>query len=261
MQYERRMIVPPALRAIASLHRDALQAVFGPLHPDPAAPPPPGRMLFLCFSNRCGSNYVAQLLASTGAFNEAGEFFNAATVLEHATTSGLRSLPAYVAALPSLVPPHKVLAAKAAPDQLVMLSDCGTLDALGPRATYVLLERQDRVAQAVSRVIAAQNNAWSTSHQATIPDCALVYDRAAIDTELDKIARANAAFYAFFAVNGIVPLHTTYETVQADPQALADELSQRLEMPGLRIRPDSVTLRRQAGPLNTAWRQRFQSGR
>jgi LPS sulfotransferase NodH len=254
------MLIPPALRALASPHRDALEAAFGPTRPDPAAPPPPARMLFLCFTNRCGSNYVAQLLASTGAFNEAGEFFNAATVLEHAAARALRSLGAYVAALPGLVPPHAVLAAKAAPDQLVMLADAGILDALGTGAAYVLLERQDRLAQAISRVIAAQNNAWSSAHAATIAASDLRYDRAAIETELDKISRANAAFYVFFAANNIRPLHISYESVQQDPQALASELSTLLAMPGLRVNPAAVTLRRQSGVVNAAWRELFARG-
>jgi LPS sulfotransferase NodH len=261
MQYVEEMLIPPALRALASPHRAALEATFGPMRPDPAAPPPPSRMLFLCFTNRCGSNYLAQLLASTGAFNEAGEFFNAATVLEHAAARALRSLPAYVATLPSLVPPHTILAAKAAPDQLVMLADAGILDAVGPRATYLLLERQDQLAQAISRVIASQNNAWSSTQTPTIPPSALLYDRAAIETELHKITHANAAFYVFFAANNITPLHTTYEAVLQNPQALASELSQRLAMPNLHINPATVQLRRQSGPVNVSWQERFQTGK
>ncbi len=252
------MIIPPPLRDLASPHRDAIEAAFGPTRPDPDAPPGPGRVLFLCFTNRCGSNYVAQLLASTGAFNEAGEFFNAATVLEHAQARALRSLAAYVAALPSLVPPHSVLAAKAAPDQLVMLADTGILDAVAPHATYLLLERQDRLAQAISRVIASQTNAWSSHQTAAIPLSDLRYDQAAIATELDKITRANAAFYVFFAANNITPVHTTYEAVLQNPQGLASELSMRLRMPGLRIDPSGVTLRRQGGRTNEDWQARFQ---
>jgi LPS sulfotransferase NodH len=252
------MIIPPALRNLASPHRDALEAAFGPMYAQAAAPQLPARMLFLCFTNRCGSNYVAQLLASTGAFNEAGEFFNAPTVLEHAQALGLQSLAAYVAALPGLVSPHQVLAAKAAPDQLVMLADSGILDWLGPRATYLLLERQDHLAQAISRVIASQNSAWSSFHAASISSDALQYQRTAIEIELGKIAHANAAFYAFFAANSIAPLHTTYEAVLRRPQGLADELSERLQMRGLRIDPTAVTLRRQSGAVNAAWAARYE---
>ena len=61
-----------------------------------------------------------------------------------------------------------------------MLADAGILDALRGRATYLLLERQDRVGQAISRVIAWQNGRWTTAHASDVPDSALVFDCAAI---------------------------------------------------------------------------------
>jgi LPS sulfotransferase NodH len=251
------MIIPPQLRAIASPHRAIIEAQFGPLHPDRAYRPPADQMLFLCFTNRCGSNYLAQVLASTGAFNEAGEFFNAATVLEHAAARGLRSLPEYMAALPAIVPSHTNFAAKAAPDQLVMLADAGILDALAPRATYALLERQDTLGQAISRVIASQNLHWSSAHPKLIPDSQLQYDRAAIDAERAKIAHANAAFYLFFAANGIAPVHFTYEALRQNPQAALNEVGARM---GLKLNadPGRVSLRPQAGAVTREWRKKYE---
>jgi trehalose 2-sulfotransferase len=254
------MIVPPRLRAITSPHRAALEAAFGPIRPEPGRAMPPQNMLFLGFTNRCGSNYLAQLLASTGAFNEAGEFFNAATVLEHAARLGLRSLAAYVAALPQLVPARPNLAAKAGPDQLFMLADAGVPQALGGRAFYLLLERQNRLAQAISRVIATQNSRWTTSHSPTRPDSALVYDRAAIDLQLQMISDGNAAFYVLFAANGIVPVHVTYEAMMQNPQSVVDAVSQRMGLGKLKIRPPAITIKRQANEINASWEQRYKSG-
>ncbi len=213
-------------------------------------------MLFLCFTNRCGSNYLAQLLASTGAFNEAGEFFNAETVLQHAAALGLRSVPAYVAALPGLVPVRRFLAAKASADQLVMLADAGVLP-LG--CQYVLLERQDRLAQAVSRVIASQNLRWTTAHAPALADEHLVYDGAAIALEMEKIANGNAALYAFFAANGLVPAHVTYEALLRDPQGVVDVIAARMGVAGLRIDPAAITIERQTGAVNVAWERRFRA--
>ena len=250
------MIVPASVRALPSGHRAALEAAFGPLRADPGSLPPGRPMLFLCFTNRCGSNYLAQLLASTGAFNEAGEFFNAETVLAHAASLGLRSLHAYFAALPGLVPARPFLAAKASADQLAILADAGLLAA---DAQYVLLERQDRLAQAVSRVIASQNARWTTAHPATRPDESLVYDGAAIAREMEKIAYGNAALYAFFAANGVVPVHVTYEALERNPQEVVDLIATRMGAAGLKIRCGDVTIGRQSGALNAAWIQRFRN--
>ncbi len=254
------MIIPPPLRALASSHRAAVEAAFGPLRPCPDAPPPPGKFLFLCFTNRCGSNYLAHLLATTGAFNEAGEFFNAQTVLEHAQPRGLRSLAAYFAMLPQLLPPTRHIAAKAGVDQLAMLADAGILDALGPRAQFVLMERQDRLGQALSRVVAAQTGRFTSAQAPMVADAALVYSRAAIATELEKITLANALFYAFFAANRIAPVHITYEEVLATPAPVMARIAAAMGDDVLLPRPDQVRITRQASALNHEWRRRYLAG-
>lgn len=246
------MIVPAGLRAIASPHRAAIEAAFGPTRPAPGAAPR-GPDLYLCFTNRCGSNYLAQLLASTGAFNEAGEFFNAETVLAHSARLGLRSLPAYVAALPGLVPPHRHLAAKASADQLALLADAGITR---PDAVYVLLERQDRVAQAVSRVIAAATGRWTVEHPARLRPEDVPYDAAALRAEIARIETGNAALYAFLAANALRPVHLTYEALCAGPAAALAEIGARF---GLALRPDAarISLRVQADAVSAAWIARF----
>jgi trehalose 2-sulfotransferase len=260
MRKPQRVIIPDILRDIGSPHRDALERAFGPIQLSAESLPPEEDFLFLCFTNRCGSNYLAQLLASTGAFNEAGEFFNAATVLEHAAALRLNSLPAYFAALPGLVPRRRRIAAKAGVDQLVMLADAGILGALGVRARYVLLERRDRVGQAVSRVIAGQTGRWTTAHASDVPDSALVYHRGAIEAEIEKIARANAGFYLFFAANGIVPVHTTYEDMLARPQSVVDAVAVAMGLEGIEARPVEIGIERQAGPVNAEWKARYLQG-
>lgn len=249
--------VPSLLRAIESSHRAVLTHAFGQLQPEPGWAPPDLDILFLCFTNRCGSNYLAHLLASTGAFNEAGEFFNAPVVLMHAAPRGLRSLPQYFSALPALVPHSGRIAAKASIDQLTMLVDTGILDALRGRATYLLIERQDRLAQAISRVIAWQNGRWTTAHASDVPDSALVFDRATIDLELAMIDYENAAFSLFFSVNGIVPIHITYEALLADAGPAVGAVAATMGLTGLCPRPEKIAIYRQANAINAAWRATY----
>lgn len=255
------MIVPPPLRALPSSHRDAIEAAFGPTLPPPLWQAPAVPLVLLCFTNRCGSNYVAQLLAGTGAVNEAGEYFNAATVLEHAGALHLRNLAAYVAALPGLIPWAGPMAAKAAPDQLALLADAGVLAAWSPRPIFLFLERADRLGQAISRVIAGRTGRYTLAHAAIMPAAAVPYDRAAIAAELAAIERANALFAHFFRANGIVPLHTTYEAVMADPAPLLAAVGDALGRPGLAADPAAITLRRQRDETNAAWRAAWQAGR
>lgn len=252
------MNIPSLLRtAVDSPHSAALREFFGQLLPEPGWKPPDVDLLFLCFTNRCGSNYLGHLLATTGAFNEAGEFFNTPTVVQHAVPLGLRSLPAYFSALPKLVPHTGRIAAKASIGQLIMLADAGILDALRGRATYLLIERQDRLGQAISRVIAAQNLRWTSEQSSNLPDSALVFDRAWIKRELTEIAVLNAAFAQFFVANDISPIRTSYEALLADPTPIIEALAATLRLPNLCPRPEAVPIHRQANAVNAAWRRTY----
>ena len=90
------------------------------------------------------------------------------------------------------------LAAKASIDQLVMLADTGILDALRGRITYLLLEREDRLGQAISRVIAAQNLRWTTTQESKVPESGLMFDRAWIKNELAELAVRMPPFRSSF---------------------------------------------------------------
>ncbi|WP_298280979.1 Stf0 family sulfotransferase [Acidocella sp.] len=247
--------LPPALAGAPSPHRPLLEAAWGAL---PYAPQPlEADILFLCFTNRCGSNYLAQLLAATGAFNEAGEYFNAPTILEHTTRLGLTSLPAYVAALLGLLAHRGPLAMKASPDQLALLTQTGVLDAPGLRARFLFIERTDKLAQAISRVIAAQTGQF-WAHQPRLAEPA--YNRAAIQAELANIAYANALFHGFFAANGLAPIHVSYEEILKSPAALLARVGSAFGIALPAPDPARLTIQKQSTALNAAWQARFLSG-
>jgi LPS sulfotransferase NodH len=254
-------VVPPILRArIAPFHASQIARDLAPLDRGTYAPREKLGLLILCFTNRCGSNYLAALLAATGAFNNAGEFFNADVVLHHSRTRRIDSLRGYFSILPQLVENVcEWLAAKASIEQIIMLADAGIFDR-HPNTRFILLERQDLLAQAISRCIAAQNDRWISGQQAEISDADLIYDRAAIDQTMADVAQANAAFRLFFAANGIAPIHLAYEHVVKNPQAAISRIGESLGISSLVVHPDAVRLHPQSSTLNAAWRARYESG-
>ncbi|WP_297368749.1 Stf0 family sulfotransferase [Acidocella sp.] len=233
-----------------------LEAAWGAL---PYAPPPlDADILFLCFTNRCGSNYLAQLLAATGAFNEAGEYFNATTILEHTTRLGLTSLPSYMRALCTGLLAHRgPLAMKTSPDQLALLTQTGVLDALGPRARFLFIERTDQLSQAISRVIAAQTGQF-WAHQPRLGEPA--YTRPAIEAELANIAYANALFRAFFAANQLAPIHVSYEEILKSPAPMLARVGSAFGLTLPAPNPAKLTIQKQGNALNAAWRARYLAG-
>jgi LPS sulfotransferase NodH len=256
---ERRLVIPSALTELDRHHRDPLQSVFGP-SPPTGVIDPSLKFLFICFTNRCGSNYLAQLIASTGVLNVAEEVFNAPTVQEHAGREGLRSLYDYMGFLGRRLTMSGWLTAKLGIEQLVMLTEAGILDAIIGRARFLLIERQDTVAQAISRLVAMQNGEWTSRHTATIPDEQLVYSRAGIDAQREIIAFDNQAFYRFFASNGLAPNHLAYEAVVQSPGRHLADIGRWLGFGPFLGDPAAIGIRRQESPVKRAWRARYERG-
>jgi LPS sulfotransferase NodH len=254
-----RLIVPAALAGLDRYHRDPLERLFGP-NPPRSPIDPSLNFLFICFTNRCGSNYLAQLIASTGVLNLAEEVFNAPTVQEHAAREGLPSLHGYLGFLGRRLTMSGWLTAKLGIEQLVMLTEAGILDGIIERSRFILIERRDRVAQAVSRLVAVQNRQWTSRHTATIPDRALVYSREGIEAQVATIAFHNHAFYRFFASNGLAPKHLAYEAVMQSPQQHLSDIGAWLGFERFIGDPAAMGIRRQDSDLKLAWRERYERG-
>jgi LPS sulfotransferase NodH len=246
--------------SLGNPHRDRLIAAFGPLRPDPGPVPTDLDFLFLLFTNRCGSNFLAQVLASTGRFNEAGEFFNADTVLSHADRNGLTSLPAYFGFVSRLVARGNRMTAKLGIEHIALLSEAGILDAILPRSRFILLERQDRLAQAISRLIAAQTLQWTSEQPRRVSDDRLVYARSRIEEEISRVELGNNLLRRFLTAAGVAPLHFAYEALVARPQSHLDEVAAWLPLPGLRFDPGRIRITRQANAVNVAWQQGYLAG-
>ena len=241
-------------------HRAALVHAFGGLTPKGHFTPPDLTYVFILYSNRCGSNFLAQALASTGVLNEAGEVFNSATILQHARAWHLTSLQQYFCFLPSLVPHNEWLATKLAVKHLYLLKEGGILDAIAGRTRFLLMERRDRLAQAISRCIAWQNLRWTSEHPSRVPDACLVYSRAGIAQQLRQIEVENGLMYRFLAGFGSPPFHLAYEAFVAEPQSHLDEIAAWLGVRGMTLDASRIRIKRQSNAVNDAWRRRFLAG-
>jgi trehalose 2-sulfotransferase len=253
------IVIPRQLAVVEQYHRVAMQAVFG-LSPPATEIDPSCRFLFICFTNRCGSNYLAHLLASTGRLNEAGEFFNGSTMVEHARRQHLRSLGEYLNFLLRGLTMSGWLAAKLGVEQLVMLIEAGLLDQIRDRSRFILIERRDRVAQAVSRLVAVQNRQWTSEQAALLPDDRLVYSREAVEVQLESITSQNHMWLRFFASNGIAPIHLAYEAVVEAPQRHLDEIGVQLGLRDFAGNPARIRIAPQDSPLKRDWAARYRAG-
>jgi LPS sulfotransferase NodH len=241
-------------------HLAGALSLFGGSIAVPAdAIPPHDLVLFLCFTNRSGSNHLAELLAATGRFNLAGESFNAEVIAADTHRYGHASFANYLAAQMHSWMVEGRFAVKLALPHLELLGRARVLDALAPRARYLMIERADRLGQAISYEIARQTGRWTSAHPGH--DATPLYGRARILDVMETFAEENRCFDLFFGHNGIVPLPVVHEDAAAAPAETIARIGRWLGLPGLVPDLTRVGITRQADGLNVAWREAFLGGR
>jgi LPS sulfotransferase NodH len=180
-------------------------------------------------------------------------------VVAAARRAGLGSFPAYLGHLADTGSAGGWLALKVGVHQLRLLGEAGFLDAVAPRLRFLLVDRRDRVAQAVSRVIAEQTGRWAAFMPAR-PGVTPAYDRGRIEAAMAEIGDFMRGFDSFFAANAIAPVRVMYEELVARPQAEVDRVLAALGMPPAPIDTSRLRWRSQHGALNVAWRRQYLSG-
>jgi LPS sulfotransferase NodH len=251
------LIVPELMRRIDSPNRAEIARRIATAPDAPIDLPPELRFVFTCFTNRCGSAYLGDILASTGWFTQAGEDFNAGNVLAYCQQHDVRSFRQYFEQVARQEARNSTYGVKLGPEQLVLLTETGILDQIVERSDFLFMNRVDKLAQAISRTIAQQNNRWAWDSPVDFPDAMLAYSSERITHHLCDITLLNLSFEQFFGLNGIVPVTVEYERLVAAPQRELDEIARRLRLSGLRMDSRSLRYRRQANQINQAWRSRF----
>ena len=92
-------------------------------------------------------------------------------------------------------------------------------------AVYLHLSREDKVAQAISRLRAEQSGLWhvhadGTERERLTPEQALVYDSRAISEFVTEAEEHDASWMRWFAREGIQPMQITYEALSAEPRSV-----------------------------------------
>ena len=125
---------------------------------------------------------------------------------------------------------------------------------------FVHLARDDKVAQAVSLVIAAQTGLWHRNADGTIrqggePAEPPRYDRGRIADELSMLETEQQGWARWFSEQSIAPLSLTYEALSTDPTETTKLVLEHLGVRSVDV--PTVGTAKLATSLNTAWVERF----
>lgn len=253
------MKVPATYEKSLNIHQIELEKYFGVDHliartdfeidcPD---------IVFICFTNRCGSNFLGELLNATGKFNKAREFLNHDVVKSACMNQSISNFTDYFIAMVHANTVDGRCAIKASPEQILMLADWGILQMLSNKLKFVCIERNDKVRQCVSFSIAEQSGQWS-SVGAKKPGTDVVFDIKSLLDKLKYICRQNDYLEHFLVSNKIVAHRLVYEDLVLDTKGELDLIADFLRISSS-LTPDIslVSIKPQAGKENELFRDKF----
>lgn len=209
----------------------------------------------ICGTPRTGSTLLCNLLASTRRTGDPHSFYRRQNIQEWAEEWGLpergkmSELDFDVAYLNAAIAAGKggtgIFGLRLMRENLGELS--AILDRIHPglpsdkvryekafgRVLYLHLSRQDKLAQAISRVKAEQTGLWHVAPDGTElervgPPAEPRYDFQRIEDEVRELEAFDTAWNIWFAQQHIIPLRIAYERLAGDPAATLISICQAL---------------------------------
>ncbi|MGB8818986.1 MAG: Stf0 family sulfotransferase [Rhizobiaceae bacterium] len=216
----------------------------------------PKRGYAICTAPRSGSNYLCQLLTSTGKLGAPLEYFNGQSRRIFEDPDYPDQPKAQIAKiLTAGSTPNRVYGLKVFNYQHRAVAAQMDWPAKLPELKYVYLKRNDIISQAISWARAKQTGQYRASQPALGNPR---YDPAQILECLVHIQQEYAGWDAYFDASSIKPLKLTYEDVVKNPQGAVDAIAGMLGAnPGCAVEMAHVTVNVQSDETSRQWRQRF----
>jgi LPS sulfotransferase NodH len=209
----------------------------------------------ICTTQRTGSNYLCQLLTSTGALGRPLDYFNT----QGRRSKGWSDYPDDREQQLQIITSHGATHNGVYGFKLFAYD----FDALAPLPWttrlpglhWIFLHRADLLGQAISLLLAKQTGQWRSTDGVR---AAASYDADAIEREIAEIARDNADWRAYFARNGLDPLELRYEDLVTAPEATVRSVAALLRVDeASAIDPSLIDVGIQRDDLNQQWRARY----
>jgi len=219
-------------------------------------PPLADRGYMICATPRSGSNYLCQLLASTGQLGKPLEYFNTGSRRRHTDPEYPKDRRAQIDIIRSIgATPNGLYAVKVLPLQYCRVRKRVDLLRELPNLKFVRLRRRDLIGQAISLSRARQTGQIMASNR---PRTKPIYDPRDIKNCIRALQARESIWDQVMREAGTQPLTLDYEDVMRDPQAAVDQVATLMGLAASPpINPVLVRVTVQRDRETEAWRQRF----
>jgi LPS sulfotransferase NodH len=205
---------------------------------------------------RSGSHYLGHLLFETGLFGSPLEYLHPAHLATWQDRLGTRDVASTLRALfRRRTSASGWFGIKAHWSHFAPISADPFLLGLLDLRHHIRIVRQDRLAQAISFVIAEQTQSWISFNAAsTAPS----YDPEAIAAALRLIETQSLAWDDYFRRSGVVPVEIAYEALMAHPAEAVDGLRAVFGLESIPATRRAVRMpEMQASAQNAEWHARY----
>ena len=212
-------------------------------------------LLILAFTNRSGSNLLADYLVQTGQVAGLGEFLNHETVSRQKDVLQVRSAPDYLLALARrLSREGQHFGVKASAEQLDFLIRW-RLPCLFTRTTVVHIHRDDILGQAVSHWIALQTGQWTSQQDGRT--VAADFDVSAAQMIAHNVLRSDSAIRMKCGLHFLPYVSVSYEELTFDPATTVARIGKAAGIDLDGWTPAAPKIERQATLLNQTLKERM----
>lgn len=248
----------PFMMQYVGVHQREIEAMFeGRVAFDGSEPVIGGALVVIAFTNRSGSNLLAEYIRICGSVNPLHEPLNAPRVRKMRLDSQARTFPAHVSWLAGKgFCGASTYLVKASWEQILMLLRW-RIDRMFTSLRIIHIERLDVLAQAVSFSIAAQTGRWTSEQPGN--GASPHYDRADILKRLEFIRLGNGMIRQMCSVLEIDTIRVTYEDLLDRPVAEVQRVHDWMGVPFGTFDIGHAGLERQATERNSAFVARFRA--
>lgn len=221
-----------------------------------------GSDVFLCFTNRSGSNFLARVLRSTGRFPLAEEVFNRDAIERRASAAGSSDFSQYCRMIrETTAHGGSISAVKTSWHQLYFLYQMQLIPGVFRAPKFIHIQRRDVLGQAISFSLASQTGAWISNAGTTTKKAE--FDELGILRFMERITISNARFEALFALLQPKVCKVYYEDLVADPDLVVRDIFETLDLlpdenpASLKVDMNKVGMRKQRNEFNEQFRLRM----
>jgi trehalose 2-sulfotransferase len=213
-------------------------------------------LYLLAFSNRAGSNLLAEYLRSTTVFDGFREQLNHDVVSRLSARLEAKSFPDYLKNVSQKYgSKNAIYGFKASWSQIMMLLRC-RIPQMYSGIRIIHIVRADPLAQAVSYSIAYQTKRWTSVHKGE-PGVTPEFDFDDIARRLEGVLFSAEAVPLISSLFGIPRVRIQYEDLAANPVGTMRKIGEFSGHDFSAWVPNKPVLSRQAGTLNEAFAARF----